>query len=117
MKFIKWLKEKWWIPLVTTIVVVLSVLLKPRTSSLHDLMRDNRDLEKKTKKDIQELEEHTSHEISVTEKDTENKLNKLKVSKGKKIRQIEQNKQELLDALSKHTNKELAEMLRKDDEV
>lgn len=112
-----WLKEKWWLPLSGMVVLGLALLVRPKTSSLHQFMKNDRDLEKDTTKQINDLEEETEEEIEDVREQTSASISKVKTAKGKKVEQIEQNKQELFDVLSKHTNEELAEMLKKDDEV
>ena len=112
-----WLKEKWWIPLTATVVVLVSVFFRPRANSLNDLMRKDMRLSNKTNKQISNLQEQTHNEAENVRQQTSSQVEQIRTSKEEGLKQIDKNKQELSDALSKHTNRELAEMLRKEDEV
>ena len=112
-----WVKEKWWIPLSGVVVLGVALLFRPKTTSLHEFMKNDRELEKETNKHINELEEATDKEAENIRQQTKAGLKKVKIAKGKKLKQIRKNKKEFEDELSKKTNDELAEMLRKEDEV
>jgi biopolymer transport protein ExbB/TolQ len=112
-----WVKEKWWIPLSGVVVLGVALLFRPKTTSLHEFMKNDRELEKETNKHINELEEATDKEAENIRQQTKASVKKVRTAKGKKLEQINKNKRELEDALSQKTNEELAEMLRKEDEV
>lgn len=112
-----WVKEKWWIPLSGVVVLGAALLFRPKTGSLHEFMKNDRELEKETENELKRLEEAARQQEEEVKKETKQKINKVKQAKGKKISKIENDKKELEKELSKLTNEELAEMLRKEDEV
>lgn len=111
-----WIKEKWWIPLSAFAALVVTLLMRPKNTSIKTV-NENRQLEK----DIRELE------LEALRKENEERLlamaragvkvQTLNDEKKRKELQMMEEIRKRKSELSTRSNKELAEMLKKANEV
>lgn len=115
---LRWLKENIWIPLSAAVVLLLSILLlrKPNNRVLETFSK-NRELQKAEKNIINQANEKAQQETQKVSRQVKEKVRKVKAERIKKNKKIKDDSKVLLDELSKRTNEELAEMLKKDDEI
>ena len=115
---LRWLKENIWIPLSAAVVLLLSILLlrKPNNMVLETFSK-NRELQKAEKNIINQANEKAQQETQKVSRQVKEKVRKVKAERIKKNKKIKDDSKVLLDELSKRTNEELAEMLKKDDEI
>ena len=113
-----WLKENIWMPLSAVIVLLLSILLlrKPNNRVLETFAK-NRELQEKESKVINQLNEKVQQETEKVSRQVKEKVKKVKSERIKKSKKIKDDGQVLLNELSKSTNKDLADMLKKEDEI
>lgn len=113
-----WLKENIWMPLSAVIVLLLSILLlrKPNNRVLETFAK-NRELQEQESKVINQLNEKVQQETEKVSRQVKEKVKKVKSERIKKSKKIKDDGQVLLNELSKSTNKELADMLKKEDEI
>jgi len=115
---LRWLKENIWIPLSAAVVLLLSILLlrKPNNRVLEAFSK-NRELQEAEKNVISQANEKVQQETQKVSRQVKEELKKVKAERIKKSKKIKDDGKVLLDELSKLTNEELAEMLKKDNEV
>ena len=111
-----WVREKWWLPLSGVVIIGVSLLLKPKNKSL-SVVNENREidedieeleLEALRKENQQKVEAMARAGIIIQNLNDEKKRKELEI-----MGRIKQKKSEL----STRSNKELAEMLKKANEV
>jgi uncharacterized membrane protein YhiD involved in acid resistance len=115
---LRWIKENIWIPLSAAVVLLLSILLlrKPNNRVLEAFSK-NRELQEAEKNVINQANEKVQQETQKVSRQVKEKVKKVKAERIKRGKKIKDDSKILLDELSKRTNEELAEMLKKDDEV
>jgi uncharacterized membrane protein YhiD involved in acid resistance len=115
---LRWIKENIWIPLSAAVVLLLSILLlrKPNNRVLEAFSK-NRELQEAEKNVINQANEKVQQETQKVSRQVKEKVKKVKAERIKRGKKIKDDSKVLLDELSKRTNEELAEMLKKDDEV
>jgi len=113
----KWIKEKWWV-LTSAVfaIIALTLKLRPRKNSL-SAVNKNRDLENS----IDELELESLREENKRNKEALARLG-IKVqdlNDEKKRRELEmlESKKRRIRELSNRSNKELADLLKKENEI
>lgn len=112
-----WLKQKW-LAVTAFAVLLLAVLLaRPNTKKLQKTFKNNLDLESDATDLVQEKDEELINNIVTSNEQTVKSLQKLEEEKKQKLKQLGDSKQELHNELSKLTNAELAERLKKDKKV
>ena len=84
-----WLKEKWWIPLSGAVVFLVAFLVRPKSNSLFEFMKEDRELEKETEKQVKQLEEVTDKQAEQVREQTKQELKKVKATRKKNISKIE----------------------------
>jgi len=113
---LKWIKEKWWIPLSAFIVLFATLLVRPK-NSFTKTVNKNMELEKDIielelealrKENREKMEAMARAGIKINTLNDEKKRRELEI-----VEEIKRKKNEL----STRSNKELAEMLRKANEV
>lgn len=115
---LRWIKQNIWIPLSAAVVLLLSILLlrKPNNRVLEAFSK-NRELQEAEKNVINQANEKVQQETQKVSRQVKEKVKKVKAERIKRGKKIKDDSKVLLDELSKRTNEELAEMLKKDDEV
>jgi hypothetical protein len=114
-----WLKEKWWIPVsaaVGTVFVVVLALLRPRNTKMK-MVNANRQLEK----DIEDVELEALREENRKKKEALERAgvrvqNLNDEKKRKELEMLEARKRRTQE-LAVKSNKELADLLKKDNEI
>ena len=117
-KVLKWLKEKWWLPLSGAVVVLLTVLLSPRSKDMFKTLEENRELQNEEKDVINTVNETFVKRSDEVRKQTKQKIKKLKEKRVKKRKEYNDEFLKRVEELAQKSNDELAEMLKKDsDEI
>ena len=114
-----WLKEKWWVPVsaaVAAVFVVLLALLRPRDTKMK-MVNTNRQLEK----DIEDVELEALREENRKKKEALERAgvrvqNLNDEKKRKELEMLEARKRRTQELAAK-SNKELADLLKKDNEI
>ena len=114
-----WLKEKWWVPVsaaVATVFVVVLALLRPRDTKMK-MVNANRQLEK----DIEDVELEALREENRKKKEALERAgvrvqNLNDEKKRKELEMLEARKRRTQE-LAVKSNKELADLLKKDNEI
>ena len=114
-----WLKEKWWVPVsaaVATVFVVVLALLRPRDTKMK-MVNANRQLEK----DIEDVELEALREENRKKKEALERAgvrvqNLNDEKKRKEVEMLEARKRRTQE-LAVKSNKELADLLKKDNEI
>ena len=112
----RWIKEKWWLPVSAAVVVILSVILRPKDTKMKTF-NANRQLEK----DAQELELEALREENRKKKEALERAgvrvqNLNDEKKRKELEMLEARKKRTQELTTK-SNKELADLLKKENEV
>lgn len=116
-KILKWLKEKWWLPL-SGAAVVLVAILSSRTKETPKVFEDNRNLQKEEVDTINRVNETFVERSEEVKKQTKRKIKKLKEKRAKKRKEYNDEFLKRVEELAQKSNDELAEMLKKDsDEI
>jgi flagellar biosynthesis/type III secretory pathway M-ring protein FliF/YscJ len=114
----KWLKEKWWLPLSGAIVVLLTVLLSPKSKDMFKTLEENRELQNEEKDVVNTVNETFVKKSEEVRKQTKQKIKKLKEKRVKKRKEYNDEFLKRVEELAQKSNDELAEMLKKDsDEI
>ena len=117
-KVLKWLKEKWWLPLSGAVVVLLTVLLSPKNKDMFKTLEENRELQNEEKDVINTVNETFVKRSEEVRKQTKQKIKKLKEKRVKKRKEYNDEFLKRVEELAQKSNDELAEMLKKDsDEI
>jgi len=117
-KVLKWLKEKWWLPLSGAVVVLLTVLLSPKSRDMFKTLEENRELQNEEKDVINTVNETFVKRSEEVRKQTKQKIKKLKEKRVKKRKEYNDEFLKRVEELAQKSNDELAEMLKKDsDEI
>ena len=114
-----WLKQKWWVPVsaaVAAVFVVLLALLRPRDTKMK-MVNANRKLEK----DIEDVELEALREENRKKKEALERAgvrvqNLNDEKKRKELEMLEARKRRTQELAAK-SNKELADLLKKDNEI
>jgi flagellar biosynthesis/type III secretory pathway M-ring protein FliF/YscJ len=115
---LKWLKEKWWLPLSGAVVVLLTVLLSPKSKDIFKTLEENRELQNEEKDVINTVNETFVKRSEEVRKQTKQKIKKLKEKRVKKRKEYNDEFLKRVEELAQKSNDELAEMLKKDsDEI
>jgi hypothetical protein len=115
---LKWLKEKWWLPLSGAVVVLLTVLLSPKSKDIFKTLEENRELQNEEKDAINTVNETFVKRSDEVRKQTKQKIKKLKEKRAKKRKEYNDEFLKRVEELAQKSNDELAEMLKKDsDEI
>jgi hypothetical protein len=112
-KFFKWIKEKWYIPLVAFVTIVASTLLVTRKKSTK-VLRKNLDLAKEEADVIEKSYNDCVIGIDKINTETTEKIEALKEEKEQKLKEIEEQKLARASELEKKELQELADLLKKD---
>lgn len=112
----RWFKEKWWLSLSGFAILFVALFFSKKNSSLK-VVNKNRELDK----NIKELESQALERENLRRKQIlENagiKVSELDIQKEKIEMEMLQKKKIRIKELSSKSNKELAEMLKKDNEI
>ena len=115
---LRWLKENIWIPLSATVVLLLSILLLRKPSKqLSSTMIENSNLQNEEMKVIEETNKNLTKKAAEVNKKTKEKLKKLKIDRVKRTKKQQEDLRNRIDELASKSNEELAELLKKADEV
>lgn len=113
---LEWLKQKWWLPVSATVVVFLSIFLRPRDTKMKTV-NANRKLEK----DIEDLELEALREENRKKREALEragvKVQSLNDEKKRKELEMLEAKKRRTQELATKSNKELADLLKKENEV
>jgi len=114
----KWFKEKWWLPLSGAAVVLLTVVLSPRSKDIFKTLEENRELQNEEKDAVNTVNEEFVKRSEAVRKQTKQKIRKLKEKRVKKRKEYNDEFLKRVEELAQKSNDELAEMLKKDsDEI
>lgn len=112
----KWIKEKWWIPLSAFVVLFATLLVRPKNTSMKTVNK-NRELEKDIKElELEALRKENKEKMEAMAR-AGVKINALNDEKKRKELEIIEELKRKKNELSTRSNKELAEMLKKANEV
>jgi flagellar biosynthesis/type III secretory pathway M-ring protein FliF/YscJ len=115
---LKWLKEKWWLPLSGAVIVLLTVVLSPRSKDIFKTLEENRELQNEEKDVVNTVNETFVKKSEEVRKQTKQKIRKLKEKRVKKRKEYNDEFLKRVEELAQKSNDELAEMLKKDsDEI
>jgi uncharacterized membrane protein YhiD involved in acid resistance len=116
---LQWLKEKWWIPVSAaagTVFVVLLTLLRPRNTKMK-MVNANRQLEKDVEDvELEALREENRKKKEALERAGVRVQNLNDEKKRKELEMLEDRKRRKQE-LAVKSNKELADLLKKDNEI
>ena len=113
---LKWIKERWWISLSGIAIMVAALLFSKKNTGLSvvnkNRMLDNniKELEKEALQREQEQRKKVLEKVGI-------KVAELDIQKEKKELELLNNKKKRIKELSLKNNEELAEMLKKENEV
>ena len=114
-----WLKEKWWVPVsaaVATIFVIILSLLRPRNTKMKTV-NANRQLEK----DIEDVELEALREENRKKKEALERagvrVQNLNDEKKRKELEMLETRKRRKQELAAKSNRELADLLKKDNEI
>ena len=114
-----WLKEKWWVPVsaaVATIFVIILSLLRPRNTKMKTV-NANRQLEKAMEDvELEALREENRKKKEALERAGVRVQNLNDEKKRKELEMLEARKRRKQELAAK-SNKELADLLKKDNEI
>lgn len=114
----QWLKENLWLPLSAAVVLLASLLLFRRgDKGVIDTFNKNRLLQNEEAKVIEETNRNLTKKAAEVNLETREKLKKLKIDKVKRTRKQQEELRNKIDELASKSNEELAELLKKADEV
>jgi flagellar biosynthesis/type III secretory pathway M-ring protein FliF/YscJ len=114
----QWLKENLWLPLSAAVVLLASLLLFRRgDKGVIDTLNKNRLLQNEETKVIEEANKNLTKKAAEVNKKTREKLKKLKVGRVKRTKKQQEELRNKIDELASKSNEELAELLKKADEV
>lgn len=114
----QWLKENLWLPLSAAVVLLASLLLFRRgDKGVIGTLNKNRLLQNEEAKVIEETNKNLTKKAAEVNKKTKEKLKKLKVGRVKRTKKQQEELRNKIDELASKSNEELAELLKKADEV
>lgn len=114
----QWLKENLWLPLSAAVVLLASLLLFRRgDKGVIDTFSKNRLLQNEEAKVIEETNRNLTKKAAEVNLETREKLKKLKIDKVKRTKKQQEELRNKIDELASKSNEELAELLKKADEV
>ena len=113
---LKWIKEKWWVSLSGIAIVVAAVLFSKKNGSL-TVVTKNRELDNNIKELEKEALKKEEQERKKVLERVGIKVAELDLQKEKKELEMLKNKKKRVKDLSSKTNEELAEMLKKENEI
>ena len=114
----QWLKENLWLPLSAAVVLLASLLLFRRgDKGVIDTFNKNRLLQNEEAKVIEETNRNLTKKAAEVNLETREKLKKLKIDKVKRTKKQQEELRNKIDELASKSNEELAELLKKADEV
>lgn len=122
MKWLKtkfqWLKQNLWLPLSAAVVLLSSLLLFRRgDKGVTDTLNKNRLLQNEETKVIEQTNKNLTKKIKEVNKNTKDKLKKLKIDRVKRTKKQQEEIRKTIDELASKSNEELAELLKKADEI
>ena len=113
-----WLKQNIWIPLSATVVLLLSLLLfRKNNRQILSTFNKNRLLQNEELKVVEEANKQLTAKAAEVNKKTKEKIKKLKVDRVKRTKKQQEEIKNKIDELASKSNEELAELLKKADEV
>lgn len=114
----QWVKQNVWLPLSAAIILLASLLLFRRgDKGVIDTLNKNRLLQNEETKVIEETNKNLTKKAAEVNKETKEKLKKLKIDRVKRTKKQQEEIRKTIDELSSKSNKELAELLKKADEI
>lgn len=114
----QWLKQNLWLPLSAAVVLLTSLLLFRRgDKGIMDTLNKNRLLQNEETKAIEETNKNLTKMAAEVNKKTKEKLKKLKIDRVKRTKKQQEEIKNRIDELASKSNEELAELLKKADEV
>ena len=115
---LRWLKENIWLPLSATVVLLLSLLLfRKSNSQILSTFENNRILQNEELKAVEEVNEQLTKKTEEVRSKAKEKIKKLKASRAKQTKKQQEVLRNRIDELASKSNEELAELLKKADEV
>ena len=115
---LKWLKENIWIPLSAAVVLLLSLLLfRKNNRQLLSTLEQNRILQNEELKAVKEIDEQLAKKADEVKNKTKEKVKKLKIGRAKRAHKHQQDLKNRIDELASKSNDELAELMKKDNEI
>ena len=114
----QWLKQNLWLPLSAAVVLLSSLLLFRRgDKGVIDTFNKNRLLQNEETKVIEETNKDLTKKAAEVNKKTKEKIKKLKIDRIKRTKKQQEDLRNRIDELASKSNEELAELLKKADEV
>ena len=115
---LKWLKNNIWVPLSAAIVLLLSLLLfRKNNRQLLSTLEQNRILQNQELEAVKEIDEQLAKKADEVKNRTKEKVKKLKIGREKRTHKHQQELKNRTKELASKSNEELAELLKKDNEI
>lgn len=113
-----WLKENIWLPLSAAVVLLLSLILfRKNNRQLLSTLEQNRILQNEELKAVEEVNEQLEKKAVEVKRQTKERIRKLKTERLKRNKKHKNELENRVNELASKSNEELAELLKKADEV
>lgn len=113
-----WLKDNIWLPLSAAVVLLLSLILfRKNNKQLLSTLEQNRILQNQELKAVEEVNDQLEKKAVEVKRQTKERIKKLKTERLKRNKKHENELENRVNELASKSNEELAELLKKADEV
>jgi len=112
-KFLKWMKEKWYLPLIAFLGMTITLFLSSKKNT--KVLSKNRDLLEKEIDVLKNSSAKLTDAIENVKKQEAEKLHQIDKQHKQKLTQLDEKTENRLKELSNKTTDELAELLKKKD--